>query len=333
MTANRRVLISRTDAIGDVVLTLPLASIIKESLPNVYIGFLGKSYTKPVIECCSAVDEFVDVDNFLKEDPKQLKENWDTIVHVFPRRDIAEKARQAGIGVRVGTTNRLYHLVTCNKLVRLSRKNSSLHEAQLNIRLLAPLGIAKEYTKSQLGQQFAFDRLPALAAELSALLTPGKKHIILHPKSQGSAREWGLDHFEQLIGMLPKDEYQLFISGTTKEAELMQHFLKKVNTEVTDITGRISLGQFISFIHHSDALVAASTGPLHIAAALGKVAIGLYPSIRPMHAGRWAPLGVQAVAFALPNDCTKCKTSPENCSCIKSISAAQVAQHLRTTLV
>ncbi|MBK7669733.1 MAG: hypothetical protein IPJ32_21845 [Sphingobacteriaceae bacterium] len=32
----------------------------------------------------------------------------------------------------------------------------------------------------------------------------------------------------------------------------------------------MTLKQFISFINNADALVAASTGPLHIASALGK---------------------------------------------------------------
>jgi ADP-heptose:LPS heptosyltransferase len=41
-------------------------------------------------------------------------------------------------------------------------------------------------------------------------------------------------------------------------------------------------------------LVAASTGPLHIASAVGIHAIGLYPSKRPMHPGRWMPLGGNA---------------------------------------
>ena len=60
----KRILISRTDAIGDVMLTLPMAGILKESFPSARILFFGKTYTKAVIECCSSVDEFVNFDEF-----------------------------------------------------------------------------------------------------------------------------------------------------------------------------------------------------------------------------------------------------------------------------
>lgn len=62
----------------------------------------------------------------------------------------------------------------------------------------------------------------------------------------------------------------------------------------------MNLKQFISFIAAADGLIAASTGPLHIAAALGKVALGIYPPIKPMHPpGRWAPLGKNASYLVL----------------------------------
>ena len=56
----QRILISRTDSIGDVVLTLPLCVWLKKQFPNVYIIFLGRTYTEPVISCLPEVDEIVD---------------------------------------------------------------------------------------------------------------------------------------------------------------------------------------------------------------------------------------------------------------------------------
>ena len=53
------ILVSRTDSIGDVVLTLPLVGAIKRYLPSSKVIFLGKSYTKAVIELCDDVDEFL----------------------------------------------------------------------------------------------------------------------------------------------------------------------------------------------------------------------------------------------------------------------------------
>ena len=53
----KKIVISRTDSIGDVALTLPLAGILKEKFPNTKIIFLGNTYTKPILECCQNIDE------------------------------------------------------------------------------------------------------------------------------------------------------------------------------------------------------------------------------------------------------------------------------------
>lgn len=330
MPQPRSILISRTDSIGDVILTLPIATLLKQQFPDARIGFLGKKYTQAVIACCSAVDEFVDCDDFIAGKPDGI--NWETIIHVFPRKDIAWKALKLRIPHRIGTSSRPYHWFTCNHLIQLNRKNSDLHEAQLNTFLLRPLGIDAVISKETLGTSYSLDRLVPLDSKFSKLLEPGKRHIILHPKSQGSAREWGLENFISLARQLPAETFQVFISGTQAECSLMEPLFQALGSSVVDITGKMSLGEFISFISRCDALVAASTGPLHIAAALGKLAIGLYPSIRPMHAGRWGPLGPQAVALALDQDCVTCRKAPSSCSCIRIISSREVAELLQSKL-
>ena len=74
-------------------------------------------------------------------------------------------------------------------------------------------------------------------------------------------------------------------------------------------------------------LYAASTGPLHIAAALGKLTIGLYPPIKPMHPGRWAPLGNLSTFIVKPKKCNKCRKR-KVCECLESITPEEVRDHL-----
>src|SRR5687767_4635573 len=110
----KRIIISRTDSIGDVVLTLPLAVALKKRIPNAYILFLGQKYTEPVIRCCSAVDEFIDAGDVLAPDGKDYLKRLeaDAMLHVFPKSNIASTAKSAGIPLRVGTSHRLYHFWT-----------------------------------------------------------------------------------------------------------------------------------------------------------------------------------------------------------------------------
>ena len=74
-------------------------------------------------------------------------------------------------------------------------------------------------------------------------------------------------------------------------------------------------------------MVAASTGPLHIAAALGKYVIGIYPPIKPMHPGRWAPIGKNASYLVLDKKCNKCRNN-SHCDCIEDINPELVKNKL-----
>jgi len=307
-----------------------MAGFIKKHFPECKIFFLGRSYTKDVIGLSGHVDGFINYDEIEKLDKQKqtvyLKDiAADVFVHVFPKKEIASLAKSAGIPLRVGTTNRLYHWFTCNKLIKLSRKNSDKHEAQLNFKLLNFLNIDTDVVLNNVSEYYGFTNVPALNKEFEDLIDITKSNIILHPKSKGSAREWGLNNFEKLIEILPKERFKIFISGTEQEGKLMPELLK--NKNITDLTGKLSLQQFIAFINKADGLVAASTGPLHIAAALNKKAIGLFVPRRPMHPGRWMPLGKNARAIVFDKECIDCKNG-KDCNCIIKIDPKQIVDLL-----
>lgn len=304
-------IISRTDAIGDVVLTLPVAGVLRSLYPDCRIYFLGRSYTRDVVQACVHVDEFLNWDE-LKELPEA-----DAIIHVFPDKQIARLAKRAGIAQRIGTTNRIYHWWTCNTLVRLSRKNSPYHEAQLNLKLLVPLGAAALYTLDEISGFYGLSRLQPVPPDIAGLIDPHRFNLVLHPKSRGSAREWGLDNFRELIKLLPQDRFKIFISGTNAEGELLRPLLNEL-PDLIDLTGRLTLGELMAFLARVDGLIAASTGPLHLAAALGINALGIYPPIRPMHPGRWAPIGPRAAVFVREAECEACRKTGD-CACMRGI--------------
>ena len=211
----KRIIISRTDAIGDVILTLPVCGLIKKYYPDAEIIFLGRTYTRAIINCCEFVDEFVNADELFKLNDAdaivKLREfNADTLIHVFPNKKLAKLAKKAKIKNRIGTTNRLFHWGNVNKLVKLSRKNSSLHEAQLQ----------------ELTNFIGFTKISSLTDNDLSLIDPEKINVILHPKSNASAREWSLKNYKALISLLPAEKYKIFISGTDKEKMILSDWIK-----------------------------------------------------------------------------------------------------------
>jgi heptosyltransferase III len=358
----KTIILSRTDSIGDVILTLPMAGVLKKYLPGCRIIFLGKSYTKPVIEASENIDLFLDWDEIQMPDAGyRIKDlTADVIIHVFPDRQICKLAKKAGIPVRIATSHRWFTGFYCNDLLHFSRMNSGLHEAQLNLKMLAPLGVTDEFPLAEIPDYYGLTKLASgFRPQASGLpfptpspspkregsksnLVSGIRHpasgiqhpasasfnLILHPKSKGSAREWGLDNYSKLIDLLPQEKFKIFITGTVEDGLLMKDFLEKNKEKVTDLTGKLTLAELIAFINSCDGLVAASTGPLHIAAALGKHVLGLYAPMKPIYPKRWAPLGKYADYLVFDKEgCTDCKRSAD-CTCIRSIKPEEVVTKL-----
>jgi heptosyltransferase III len=306
-----------------------MAGLLKKHYPHCKILFLGRPYTKEVVALSAHVDEFIDYEEILRSGAPVIalkKIAADVIVHVFPGAHIASLAKKAGIAVRVGTTNRLYHWLSCNRLIKLSRKNSPLHEAQLNMKLLDFLEVDTDVPLQDIRKYYGFTRVPVLKEEFLSLTDRNKFNLILHPKSKGSAREWGLENFEKLIALLPEKKYRIFITGTPEDGKAMKTLLER-NTKAVDLIGKLSLEQLIAFIAACDGLVAASTGPLHLAAALNKRAIGLFSPRKPIHPGRWTPLGANAQVIVFDPDCALCGKKAA-CDCITKISPEQIVDLL-----
>ncbi|WP_303310234.1 glycosyltransferase family 9 protein [Hymenobacter sp. BT730] len=331
-------LVSRTDAIGDVVLTLPVCGQLKKMFPGCRVVLLGRTYTQAIAAACPWIDDFINVDELRQLTPAaqvvELQEQHaDAFLHIFPDKHLAALARQARIPMRIGTRNRWFHWLTCTHRVALSRRHSPLHEAQLNLALLRPLGYSGIMPLADVGELVKLHPTEALAQEwqrLLALRQSGQLNVILHPRSRGSAREWGLSNFGTLARMLQQAGHRVFITGTSAEGEELRPWLTEHAPFLAgDMTGKLTLPQLLAFIAAADGLVANSTGPLHMAAALGRHALGLYPSIRPMHPGRWAPVGPQAefLVFNQP-DCQQCRKEPAACSCLAAINPVEVLNRI-----
>ncbi len=293
---DKTVVISRTDSIGDVMLTLPMCAWIKENFPSCKLIFLGRNYTRPIIECFPMVDEIHSYDE-LELMPVQARvvelTSWeaDVFIHVFPHKEIAKLVKKAKITTRVGTSHRSFHLLTCNLRLNFTRKKADEHEAQLNFELLKPFGLESLPSLHVVKQKMRrFQVRHKLEEPQNSLLASNKKKILLHPKSQGSAVEWPIENYVSLALQLVELGHKVFFTGTEIEGKSFKEVIPK-HEDIIDVTGRFTLREFIAFIDNVDGLVACSTGPLHIAAALNKRAVGLYINKRPMHPGRWGALG------------------------------------------
>ncbi len=331
--SHKRVIISRTDSIGDVMLTLPLCAWLKSHFPTVTIIFLGNGYTRAVVESYKLIDHFEDWEDYLELSILDRVSKFqalkaDAIVHVFPNKEIASLAKKIKIDMRIGTSHRSFHLLTCNHRPNFTRKRSGLHEAQLNHELLRPFGLEEIPSLDVIYDATSHfsSKEVELPQSIQESLNSASKSIILHPKSQGSAKEWPMEKYIELTNRLLDKGMTVFFTGTESEGTQFRDQLP-AHQRVVDTTGKMNLVQLIRFISKVDALCACSTGPLHIAGYLGIKTIGFFSPKRPIHPGRWKALGKNVTILVNDENCEKCAKKQE-CDCIQYISVASVLNEI-----
>jgi ADP-heptose:LPS heptosyltransferase len=314
-----RIIISRTDSIGDVVLTLPLCAWLRIQFPNSKLIFLGKNYTRDVVACFESIDEFISIEE-IEQLPIISRLNLikaDVFIHVFPNKELASLAKKAKIPIRIGTSHRVFHLLTCTHRLNFSRNKSSLHESQLNFELVKPLGLKKIPTLEEINLYITHFKIPSVEFPQFLTKLDFTNTILLHPKSQGSALEWPIEKYVELAKRLVEKGKIVCFTGTEKEGEQFRNQIPN-DEQIIDTTGKLSLLQLVKLCALTQGLVACSTGPYHLSAVFGKKAVGLFSSRKPIHPGRWRALGEHSKALVFDDNCPKCKKG-KVCNCIELI--------------
>lgn len=324
----RHILVVRTDRIGDVVLTLPTVEALKSNFPAARVTMLVRSYTSGLAEGIAEVLLY-DREGTPKPFFEMLKELrricFNIAVITYPRFRIALLLWLAGIPVRVGTGYRWYSFFF-NRRIYEHRKTVEKHEAEYNISMLGILGCV---TPTKLEARLVIsDQEKKKASRVRHILglSETDQLVLLHPGSGSSARDWKPEYFSQLASELMKHGYRVIITGSKTEEDLVSDVAQKAGEGVKPFVSTLSLKEFAAFIQTAKLFIANSTGPLHIAAAVGTPVIGFYPPIRVMSPKRWGPLIDKKVIFVPdPKQCPRCKGGKcQGNECMEQITVNQV---------
>lgn len=326
----KHVLISRTDNIGDVILALPMAKLLKQHNPTIKISFLVRDYAADVARLCPFVDNVISWDQLAKTSKKQAitflqNERIDGVVHAYPKSIISGLMKQARIKYRVGSVRRLHHWLNCNVRIPLSYASLDQYEPLVNLNLLKCFKInAHVLTPAFFNEIYLRDKAP-LPERFASVFDTDKFNLILHPFTNGHTREWPISQFNALIQELPADRIQILVTGSAKESEKIATHIVFKNSNVTNLAGQSTLNELVSIISHADGLIANSTGPLHLAGALGVRTLGLYPATHGLNPARWGALGPNVRYLTADPSCNSMRCKNENdCVCMESITVEQV---------
>lgn len=288
----QKILVIRTDRIGDVILTLPVIDTLKFNFPASEIDFL---VNKRIAELIYDYPNINKVHAIEKENIKDIKRiaqegRYDLAVVERPKFKTALALFLAGVKYRLGTGYRWYSFLF-NIRHYGHRKYAEKHELEYNLDLLDEIGC------SRLSE--VKPKLDVKEPEILSMQMKMKEHnipfdkpfIIIHPGMMGSALAWKKENFIELINLLHSKEItniNIIITGTPAEDELLKEVSGKTDDRVF-IVNYLSLKEFAALIKLAKIFISNSTGPIHIAAAVGTFVIGFYSPIKVQSETRWGP--------------------------------------------
>ncbi len=138
----KKILIVRTDRIGDVVLTLPMATAIRRRFPESEVHFLLRGYTAPLATDHRDVGKVVVSPDSLKDRAaydrclREIRsEKYDLAIVVHSKGDVARLVWDAKIPFRMGSGLRL-HSWRYNVPVFQRRRRPKQHELDYNLDMI-----------------------------------------------------------------------------------------------------------------------------------------------------------------------------------------------------
>ena len=332
MIKPENLLIVRTDRIGDVVLSLPLAPIIKKHLPECRITFLVRDYTRSLVENHPYIDDVI----ILKESGKKIsvrenvrniaRYNFDSAVIVYPTFVTSLIIFLSKIKNRIGTGYRWYSFLFNQKIYE-HRKYAEKHELEYNVNLLRKFGIEENASPGKV----EFDLVPDKTSEekVDEILRRSdikseEPIIIIHPGSGGSSVDLPQQKFRSLVERIAGELTEnIILTGSDREKYLCENL--KLRPGILNLAGKLDLSGMIALIKKCSIFISNSTGPIHIAAALDKYTIGFYPRIAACSPDRWGPYTNKKVIFTPKIECSDC--TREQCGrldCMNSIEVTDI---------
>ncbi len=275
------ILVVRLGAMGDVIHTLPAAATLKQAFPDARLSWAIEPRWSVLLEGNPYVDEIVPIERrSLAAYTQMRKMSFDLAV------DFQGLLKSAAVVFLAGSKRTFGFDRTRERLAGLfygSRiRVSSAHVVDRNLELAAACGAGKPVLEFP---------LPAGAPEGEV---PDGRFVLASPLAGWRSKQWPLEHYEQLASRL---DVPLVLNGPPcSEAELRN--AGRCRVHISGIRG------LIDATRRAAAVIGVDSGPLHIAAALGKPGVAIFGPTDPARNG---PYGQSLRVLRSPSATTSYK--------------------------
>lgn len=279
----RNILIVDFGQLGDVVLSLPALSAIRQRFPRSRITVaVGKSCA-PIVELSGYADATLIVDRVaLRDGPKPwavvrilrlVKEvrraQFDFVI------DLHSMSETNLLGYFSGASDRLYARRPGRSLDFLSNfrpqpavENKSSHAIDRYLDVVAPLGIKDVARSPKLVTRPADDVAVEQMLKRERANT-GTPLVGIFPGAGHPSRRWPLDRFAELAGKLAREtDVRIAVFAGPEERGLLKEMRQKFSKD-TILFDRLTVSQLAAALARLSLFISNDTGPMHIAYAVG----------------------------------------------------------------
>jgi ADP-heptose:LPS heptosyltransferase len=173
------------------------------------------------------------------------------------------------------------------------RSHPPIHEAEFALVFARKLGAPANLAELAPRLNIAPSTRRRIAERICRELGTAGPLFGVHPGNRNSAYNWPVAHYAELVCRLAPLA-RVMVTGSPQEQPILETIRRRLSEPVAGRVGFYSdldLHELAAAIAEQTALVVSSTGPMHIAAAVGTPTVALF-SPHPAHVpAKWAPLG------------------------------------------
>lgn len=308
----KKILLVRTDRLGDVILSTPVIKNLKLAFPQASIFFMCRPYTKEAVLGNPWLDDVIVYDKYGKHKSflatikfsfylRRKRFDWAIILHPTNRAHLL--AFLAGIPFRAGWNKKLGFLL--NKKLTHTKDKGQKHESDYSLDVLRSLDIPIKEKNTY----FSIDAQAQSKVE-ELLRAKGvrenDKFIVIHPCASCISKRWPTGYFIELIRLLKKEiNYKIIVVSSENEKEFVKELTDSL--EVIDLCGKLSISELGSLLKKAMLFISNDSGPVHIAASLNTPVISIFGRKNPgLSPTRWRPLGEKSYYIHKDAGCRVC---------------------------
>lgn len=293
-------MITRTDDLGDVILTLPLAVEIKRRLPDVELAFLVRPYISHLVDRIREIDTTFTLPASGKGSAIFKEYKPDAIIFAHPDFRLALDAVRSRIDVRVGPGYSWYSGLFTRWIYDRRRRWGS-HEAEFELGMLEPLFDGPfELTMPELPpMEEAIAEADAFRREIGI----DGRYLIIHPIGYDDLPGYPIECYAE-IGRTLLDEHpdlSIIITAVKDEHEEAARLMSEI-----DRPGRVGVSETLSpngvseLVRGASCFISSSSDGVHLAALVRTPVVALFPGNPPDWPQRRGPIG-ESVTTLIPH--------------------------------